>query len=224
VAERLIAAGGGVDEAGPGGSFADVRACELPDGGTGWVVRLRDPDAALAGLDPLTGLPNRRAFDARLADEVARAHRTGRPLSLVLLDLDRFKRINDQHGHDTGDQVLASVGEAINHAVRASDFPGRAGGEEFLVVLPDTTTDGAVVLAEKLRASIRTIEVAGLERPVSASFGVATFPIDAADTDSLLRIADRALYLAKHNGRDRVETAPVEEDRVSSDLDAGHPR
>jgi diguanylate cyclase (GGDEF)-like protein len=175
-----------------------------------------------AATDVLTGLPNRRALQDTMKRMLAQASRTVTPLSAIVLDLDRFKRVNDQHGHERGDQVLAAVGEVINHTIRASDFAGRNGGEEFLVLLPDTTGDGAVTLAEKLRVAIRTIEVPGLERQVSASFGVATFPIDATDTESLLRVADRALYLAKHNGRDRVETAPAEEDPVSSDLDAGH--
>ena len=114
--------------------------------------------------------------------------------------------------------VLAAVGEAIHQTIRASDFAGRNGGEEFLALLPDTTSEGAVTLAEKLRTAIKTTDVAGLGRPVTASFGVATFPVDAVDSESLVRIADRALYLAKHNGRDRVEVV-AGEDPLSSDLD-----
>ena len=106
--------------------------------------------------------------------------------------------------------MLAAVGEAISHTLRASDFAGRSGGEEFLALLPDTTLEGARHVAEKLRMAIRATEIAGLDRRVTASFGIATFPIDAVESDGLVRVADRALYLAKHNGRDRVEVVTAD--------------
>jgi diguanylate cyclase (GGDEF)-like protein len=172
-----------------------------------------------ASTDVLTGLPNRRALQDTMKRMIAQASRTVTPLSVIAFDLDRFKRINDQHGHEQGDSVLAAVGEAVNFTIRASDFAGRNGGEEFLAILPDTTIDGARVVAEKLRMAIRATEVSGLDRPVTASFGLATFPVDAVDAESLIRVADRALYLAKHNGRDRVE-AVSGENRMATDLDA----
>jgi GGDEF domain-containing protein len=101
---------------------AEVRQCPLDPGRSGWVVRLREPDEGLALLDPLTGLPNRRAFDARLDEKIARAARTGRPRSLVLLDLDHFKLINDHHGHPVGDEVLVPAGRRLGTATR----PGAA--------------------------------------------------------------------------------------------------
>jgi diguanylate cyclase (GGDEF)-like protein len=175
-----------------------------------------------ASTDVLTGLPNRRALQDTLKRSIAHASRTVTPMSVIALDLDRFKRINDQHGHEQGDSVLAAIGETIGQTVRASDFAGRNGGEEFLVVLPDTTLDGAREVAERLRTAIRSTDVAGLDRRVTASFGLATFPVDAADSEGLLRVADRALYLAKHNGRDRVE-AVTDAGVVPEEVDAGTP-
>ena len=171
-----------------------------------------------AATEVLTGLPNRRALQDTMKRMIAQASRTVTPLSVVAFDLDRFKRINDQYGHEHGDSVLAAVGEAINQTIRASDFAGRNGGEEFLALLPDTDRDGAFELAEKLRCAVRSTEIAGLDRAVTASFGIATFPVDAVDPETLVRVADRALYLAKHNGRDRVE-AVTGEPAMSSDLD-----
>jgi diguanylate cyclase (GGDEF)-like protein len=163
-----------------------------------------------AATDSLTGLPNRRAIDEVLKLMIAQAGRTLMPLSAVLLDLDHFKRINDTYGHDQGDQVLATVAQKIAGHVRASDFAGRNGGEEFLVLLPNTGRDGALIMAEKLREALEQAQIPGLGRAVTGSFGVATFPDDAGDADTLLRLADRALYSAKGLGRNRVEgTSPA---------------
>jgi diguanylate cyclase (GGDEF)-like protein len=156
--------------------------------------------------DGLTGLPNRRSIDDTLKRMVAHAERTSTSLAAVLFDLDHFKQINDLCGHEKGDEVLAAVGVVITGALRASDFAGRFGGEEFILVLPDTDRAGAVAVAEKFRVAIAAIEVTGVSRPVTASFGVAAIPEDAADSTLLLRAADRALYLAKANGRNRIET------------------
>jgi diguanylate cyclase (GGDEF)-like protein len=158
-----------------------------------------------AASDALTGLPNRRAADETLKRMVAQAGRTLSPLSAVLLDLDHFKQINDIHGHEQGDEVLAAVGSILAGCVRESDFAARFGGEEFLLLLPDTAREQAAVLAEKLRSAI-----AGARLPigqVTASLGVASFPEDGLDAEQLLRRADGALYLAKDHGRDRVELA-----------------
>jgi diguanylate cyclase (GGDEF)-like protein len=138
---------------------------------------------------------------------VAHAGRTKSRLSCVMLDLDHFKSVNDRYGHGAGDDVLAAVGEVLTAGVRASDFAGRYGGEEFLILLPDTDAEGATRLCEKLRAAIGAIDVPQVEGRTSASFGVATYPDLALDGDTLMRMADRALYSAKRGGRNRVEVA-----------------
>ncbi len=163
-----------------------------------------------ASTDSLTGLPNRRAIQETIKRMVAHSSRTVSPLSALMIDLDNFKQINDKHGHSRGDEVLAGVGAAIQSTLRASDFAGRWGGEEFLLLLPDTTVDGAVNTAEKVRKAIGEIYVPDIDRRISASVGVATIPDHAGDAEHLERSADRALYTAKRNGRDRVEIASTE--------------
>jgi len=160
-----------------------------------------------AATDGLTGLPNQRTVHETLKRLAAQAGRTASPLALVLFDLDHFKAINDTYGHGKGDDVLAAVGAVSATTVRASDFVGRFGGEEFAVLLPDTDLAGGCRAAEKLRAALAAISVTGVDRRITASFGVAVMPDDAGESDLLLRVADRALYAAKTAGRDRVETA-----------------
>jgi diguanylate cyclase (GGDEF)-like protein len=162
---------------------------------------------ARASTDALTGLPNRRAIGDTVKRLVAQATRTAAPLAALVLDVDHFKQVNDLFGHDRGDEALAAVGEVIAAAVRAGDFAGRSGGEEFVVLLPDTDAEGGHVAAEKLRAAIATVTVPGVDRNITASIGVAAVPDHAADSETLLRAADRALYAAKANGRNRVERA-----------------
>lgn len=156
--------------------------------------------------DALTGLPNRRAIEDTLRRMAAYADRAASPLAVVLLDLDHFKQVNDIYGHEKGDEVLAAVGVVLAAHARASDFGGRFGGEEFIVLLPDTDRDGAAEIAERIRDAVSELDVAGVSRPITASFGVASTPEDAAEPTLLLRGADRALYLAKSRGRNRVET------------------
>jgi diguanylate cyclase (GGDEF)-like protein len=173
-----------------------------------------------ASTDALTGLPNKRAFDDSLMRLHALSSRTATPLSLLFMDLDYFKKINDTFGHERGNEALASVGIFLRAEIRTSDMAARMGGEEFAVLLPNTDRGGALELAEKLRRGLHAVKVGGMQRPMTASFGVATFPDDAVDGDVLLRVADRALYSAKQNGRDRVETcssAPVSEPASASD-------
>jgi diguanylate cyclase (GGDEF)-like protein len=160
-----------------------------------------------AQTDPLTNLANRRAISETVKRLHAHAMRTGSALSVVVADLDHFKRINDTYGHDRGDDALAATAEALVAAVRTSDFVGRMGGEEFVVLLPDTGAEAAVRVAEKLRVAIRALRLTGIQGGLSASFGVSTFPKDAVESDGLLQLADRALYMAKKLGRDRVESA-----------------
>jgi diguanylate cyclase (GGDEF)-like protein len=164
-----------------------------------------------AATDALTGLPNNRAVQDTLKRMVAHAARGETQLGTILLDLDHFKQINDSFGHGRGDDVLAAVGTVLKAHTRASDFVGRYGGEEFIVLLPDTDREGALTSAEKLREAITKITVPGVELPITASLGVAMLPQDAADAATLIRRADRALYTAKNNGRNRVETLPSAE-------------
>jgi len=159
-----------------------------------------------AATDALTGLANHRAVQDTLNRMVAQAGRAKTQLVGILFDLDHFKRINDVYGHAKGDEVLASVGQAIAATVRESDFVGRYGGEEFVALLPDTDREGGIQVAEKLRQAIESLEIPELDRRLSASFGVAVLPGDAVTGEALLRVADRALYSAKENGRNRVET------------------
>ncbi len=160
-----------------------------------------------AATDALTGLPNSRALSESLTRMVAQAARSDQPLAAIICDLDHFKQINDVYGHDKGDEALAAASAALRAGVRESDLAGRFGGEEFLILLPDTTLDGAALTAEKLRQEISRAQVAGVEAGISASFGVAAFPTDAPDPARLLRIADRALYAAKARGRNCVVTS-----------------
>jgi diguanylate cyclase len=145
-----------------------------------------------------------------------------------MFDLDHFKQANDRFGHGAGDDVLAAVGEALRATLRASDFGGRYGGEEFLMLLPATDQEGALALTEKLRALIEQLEFQQQDLRITASFGVATYPLDALDADGLVRMADRALYSAKGKGRNRVELVdggrPPEGDPVANGADGGRPR
>jgi diguanylate cyclase (GGDEF)-like protein len=157
--------------------------------------------AEQATTDPLTGIANRRLLDDELGRMIAQAHRYGLPLSVVLMDLDHFKAVNDEHGHDTGDRVLVETVERVEASVRDADLLGRWGGEEFLLLAPHTDHEAACALAERCRAAIggTAMEVG----EITASFGVAT--LDAADdARTLFRRADLALYTAKQEGRDRV--------------------
>jgi diguanylate cyclase (GGDEF)-like protein len=160
-----------------------------------------------ASTDALTGLPNQRAVQDTLKRMVAQASRTLSPLAALLLDLDHFKQVNDVYGHDRGDEVLAAVGVALRNVVRESDFVGRYGGEEFLVLLPATDLEGAVQLGKAIRLAISSISLTGIEHAITASVGVALLPQDGGDAVTLFRSADRALYAAKRNGRDRIELA-----------------
>ena len=162
---------------------------------------------ARAATDPLTGLPNRRAVQDALKRMISQAGRTLSPMAVLLLDLDHFKQINDTYGHDRGDAVLAAVGDVLATALRTSDFVGRNGGEEFIALLPDTGADGALDAAEKLRAAIARLTLPGIDRAITASVGAAVYPHTAADPESLLRLADRALYAAKASGRNRSDMA-----------------
>ncbi len=158
--------------------------------------------------DSLTGLPNRRYIVERMAQECAAAERSDRRLSLLMLDIDHFKRINDTHGHAVGDAVLQEIARRIEATKRLSDVAARFGGEEFVVLAIDTPLDPAIRLAERLRAAISdlTFAIGDLQLTVTVSIGVAEKAVDCNNLDSLVKAADAALYQAKNKGRNRVET------------------
>lgn len=164
--------------------------------------------AESATIDPLTGLGNRRVFDERLAEEIARTRRYGKPISLLMIDVDGFKRINDTHGHPVGDDVLCSIGTIMRGLVRETDCATRYGGDEFALVLPETDKTRAYAVAEKLRTAIssESFELAPAEEGfgVTVSVGVSTAAGPGVDAVALLEAADRALYQAKQAGRDQV--------------------
>jgi diguanylate cyclase (GGDEF)-like protein len=168
-----------------------------------------------AATDSLTGLPNKRAVTDTLKRMLAQASRTITPMTLVLIDIDHFKDVNDRLGHPVGDQALASVGAALSSALRTSDFGGRNGGEEFAVILPDTDVHGAAATAEKIRLAIAGVELPGIELRITASLGVATYPQHSTSAEGLERLADAALYTAKRGGRNRVEIAITGPDLVA---------
>jgi len=170
-----------------------------------------------ASTDALTGLPNRRALLDNMKRLVAQSRRTDRPLSALMLDLDHFKQVNDRFGHSRGDEVLAAVGITLRDMLRGDDFAGRYGGEEFLVLLPDTTQSDALAFAEKILTAIGEVRITRVQGDITLSIGVATMPDHALDGDALERAADRALYAAKNNGRNRVEVAASNTNELLSD-------
>jgi diguanylate cyclase (GGDEF)-like protein len=176
-------------------------------------VALRNADLldrlrAQATIDPLTGCHNRRGFDELLALEFARAKRYRRTLTLVLLDIDHFKKINDELGHEAGDHALQRIGRTVRHAFRTTDSACRYGGEEFAVIFPETPKEEGVKLAERLRTMIESLAPNNeVPRVLTASLGVAAYPDDADSPAELVRAADRALYRAKAAGRNLVRPA-----------------
>jgi diguanylate cyclase (GGDEF)-like protein len=169
--------------------------------------RTTDRLARLSVTDGLTGLLNPRAFNQRLRHEVERSKRSGGPLALLVLDLDRFKSLNDAHGHAVGDRALTRVGRAIFGTMRAIDVGGRLGGDEFGLLAANTTSAAATVLAERLREAVAREASREQGSDVTVSIGVVTFEpaIDRLDDGStLMRAADDAMYAAKHAGRNRI--------------------
>jgi two-component system cell cycle response regulator len=182
-------------------------------------VLLHQEARRLSLTDPLTELWNFRYFQLQALREVEAATRYGRPLGLLIVDLDHFKRVNDRHGHPVGDQVLAEVGRRIRTSTRLPDIVARYGGEEFVLLLPGTDAAGAVVTAERIRRRVSRLPiVAGgrdaLRISVTCSVGVAAYPAHGRSVEELLRRADAALYTAKSAGRDRVVNA----DDVADDV------
>jgi diguanylate cyclase (GGDEF)-like protein len=159
-----------------------------------------------AVTDPLTGLYNRRLFWDALTREIAASKRNNLPFSVILLDIDRFKRVNDTWGHDAGDLVLMEVSKLLEKSVRGSDIAARHGGEEFAILLPDTTIEVAAQRAERLRKQIETLEITYDRQRlgITASFGVAESGSITASPVTLIKAADAAMYAAKSSGRNRV--------------------
>lgn len=188
-------------EAQPLESVADIFAAAIQN--AQYINRVKQ----LAFLDGLTGIFNRRYMETRITEEIERSKRYETDFSVVMVDVDRFKLLNDEFGHLLGDEVLRQVSSLLSERLRKSDVVCRYGGEEFVALLPQTTTDQAVLVAEKLRLAISEWNFPGVPRPVTISAGVSTFPEHAATRDELLHAADSALYSAKQSGRNRVLVA-----------------
>lgn len=170
--------------------------------------RAEDQLACLAATDGLTGLDNRRQMDTSMETEWSRAQRSGKPLSMLMIDVDHFKAFNERHGHQGGDQALRKVAQTIASNIRRpGDMAARYGGEEFVVVLPETDSKGALNIAENVRKAIETLPpFPGDEQPITVSIGVASQTVHSGDKlAAFFGIADKALYQAKNNGRNRVE-------------------
>jgi len=168
--------------------------------------RSRDAAIRLSTIDPLTGLFNRTFFFAAVDREIARSLRSGRGFCLLMMDLDELKAVNDRHGHFHGDRLLRSVGEVVRMGVRRIDTPARYGGDEFVVLCPETDPTGAFVLAEKIRLGVQDMPLdlpEGSARP-SLSVGVVSYPDDGTTADELMISADGAMYASKRGGKNRV--------------------
>jgi diguanylate cyclase (GGDEF)-like protein len=171
----------------------------------------------LALTDSLTGCVNRRSFEMQLERDLRLATRMRQPVSLIMLDIDHFKRVNDTYGHDAGDAALRFLADVLRDELRGVDTAARYGGEEFAVILPQAGLEGALIVAERLRSRLETTEVPGIGY-ITGSFGLATFPLHANSRDQLVGAADRALYEAKHAGRNRICTPPSEQTEVSDEM------
>jgi diguanylate cyclase (GGDEF)-like protein len=172
----------------------------------------------VAGTDTLTGLPNRREFEDRFAYELERSSRSERPLGLIAIDLDWFKEINDQFGHEEGDRVLKTVAATLRKATRRIDSVARVGGEEFSVLVPEAGEEETHRLAERLRREVKEMFV-DHDRPLTLSCGIATFPASGLTSGDLMRAADRALYMAKDLGRDRTIVYRAARDEIAESFE-----
>lgn len=170
----------------------------------------------MAFLDGLTGIFNRRHFEAKICDEVERSIRYGGRWSVIMIDIDHFKRVNDEFGHLLGDEVLRQVGQIFAQHIRKPDILCRYGGEEFAILLPSTRGEAAVAVADKLRRLVEEYQFPGVPRRVTISAGVADFGAHGSSRDDLVQAADEALYQAKQGGRNRVVAAAAREDAAAA--------
>jgi two-component system, cell cycle response regulator len=190
------------------------------------LTRRHERIAQEALTDPLTGLWNRRHMAETLDREVSRALRFGHEISLIIIDVDDFKRINDRLGHLQGDLVLETIGDLVRDATRDIDVAARYGGDELALILVETDNEGATILAERLRERVRDTEVPlrdGGAMGMTISVGVATIPDSADDLESLVDGADRALLRAKRSGKNQIRTAPTSRRTVSGGHLYRHP-
>lgn len=186
----------GGDTIGAIATFRDVVAFEA-------LEKANNKIKKLIGIDPLTRVANRRKVFETLKQEMIRSQRYHSGLSMIMVDIDHFKKVNDRHGHLTGDRVLKAVAKILKRYTRKSDLVGRYGGEEFLLILPQSNKKQATIVAEKLRAAISAYRFKGLSDPLHASFGVTVLK-RTDDLDELVARVDSALYQAKKDGRNRV--------------------
>ena len=198
---------------------------------SGEVAELRQNLEAVrreALTDPLTGIPNRKLFESRLREAARNAVETGEPMSLLMLDIDHFKRFNDTYGHQLGDQVLRLVAKTLADGVKGRDTPARYGGEEFVIVLPQTRLENAVTVAEQIRRTMVRHKV--VRKDTGEEYGVIALSVGASvyrpgeDLAELIRRADAALYHAKHTGRNRVVAEDDVPPEVFSEVEAAHAR
>ena len=186
-------------------SVADI--CAIAIQNARYFERVRQ----MAYVDGLTGIFNRRYFEMKILEEIERASRYRHAMSVIMIDIDNFKKLNDEFGHLLGDEVLRQVGSLFASQVRKVDTACRYGGEEFAIIAPETSRAAAGVVAEKLRRVVECFPFAGVARPVTISAGVAEYPMCGDSRDTLVRAADEALYTAKQSGRNKVSVSgPVE--------------
>ncbi|MBZ5597413.1 MAG: diguanylate cyclase [Acidobacteriia bacterium] len=183
-------------------SVADICATAIQN--AHYVERVKQ----LAYIDGLTGIFNRRFFEMRIAEEIERARRFGSGMAVIMVDIDQFKRLNDEFGHLLGDEVLRQVSSLFHQQLRKFDVVCRYGGEEFAILLSQTNPQHALAVAEKLRRLVETWQFPGVPRPVTISAGVATYPDHGSTRDELVKASDAGLYAAKQAGRNRVFLAP----------------
>ena len=187
-----------MDDVPPLESVADICAAAIQN--ANYFERMKQ----LAYVDGLTGIHNRRYFEMRIGEELERASRFQGRMSVIMVDIDHFKRLNDEFGHLLGDEVLRGVSNILKQQLRKHDLVCRYGGEEFAIVVPETTGENALTVAEKLRRQVETYDFPGVPRPVTISCGVADYPMHGTTRDEVVAAADSALYMAKQAGRNRV--------------------
>ena len=189
-------------------SVADICATSIQN--AHYVERVKQ----LAYLDGLTGIFNRRFFELRIMEEIERARRYGTGMSVIMADIDHFKRLNDEFGHLLGDEVLRQVSSVFHEQVRKIDVVCRYGGEEFAILLTQTNAEQALIVAEKLRKIVQGWQFPGVPRTVTISAGVSAYPDHGTTRDDLMRAADSGLYAAKQAGRNRAFLAVLDTQRV----------